>query len=93
MDDKIELMVQPVGYDDKNFDKFDYYHAIGSWEMAKQIHEETKEQLRAATEQLGIAMEALGKIIFTYTKTDDYCCATAVDIGKQALDKIEEAKC
>ena len=93
MDEKIELMVQPVGYNDKNFDKFDYYHAIGSWEMAEQIHEETKEQLRTATEQLSIAIGALKDVKTITDRINQSGQGMRVkNIAQQALTKIEEVK-
>lgn len=48
MKEVIDLLVKPEGYDDPNFDKFAYYKAIGSWPMAKQLYEQTKEQLETA---------------------------------------------
>ena len=48
MKEVIELLVKPEGYDDPNFDKFAYYQTIGSWPMARQLYEQTKEELANA---------------------------------------------
>ena len=57
--DKIELLVQPVGYDNDNFNKFDYYHSIGNWEMAEQLYEEIKQQNLELKEKIKTVIDLL----------------------------------
>lgn len=62
MKEVIDLLVKPEGYDDPNFDKFAYYKAIGSWPMAKQLYEQTKEQLETANFYLDKKAEYIKKL-------------------------------
>lgn len=86
--DKLELAITPVGYNDPNFDKFEYFFAIGSWDMAQQLYEDTKQELQKAREDIKLLKHTL-KPQEQYTKRNTELVCKLDETYQQLSEKDE----
>jgi len=76
-------------YGDTIDDAFSYLTNFDNIQECE-LSDDLKQILYQSQQDLKVAVEALELIKHTYTKTDDYCCSTAVDISTQALAKLRK---